>query len=427
MATLFITVLTVFVNKKEYDKYIESTKYSRRLGYVNRIIYQQEFGQLLRNNISFNPILSSYYQDNISELKNITKKYHPGLYILKVFTAIISLLFINIFPWIIIAYGLFTKTTTVGEATIVISACNFIPEISLKLLGSLVEIKRQSLYISNLREVMEYKQVREHGELMPAKDSENIIATQDLAFSYLTHRSELVLCQVNLEIKKNEKIAFVGPNGAGKSTLVNIIAGLYSPTEGKVFLFGNNEEKLNLETLNENIIICNQNAIMLAFTIAENVLQRPVNGLEDYKLVEDALKKVGMYDKVMSLKNGMDTYCSREFEEDGALFSGGEVQKLAIARVYVSKTPIVIMDEPTSALDAISEQEIMDLLFELLQDRTLIIISHRLAYIKKVDRIFYMDKGRIVEEGTHKALMEKKGLYEKLYTTQSQRFSREED
>ncbi len=422
IASVFNTIITVFINEKEYKLYEESTQYNRKLGYINRVIYQQEYGHLLRNNILFGGLLKKYTTNNINELRELTKKYQKKLYLLECANNILSVILYTIIPWTYAVYGLYNGIFTFGEVTVILSATSYISEITLKVFGSVVSIRKQSMFISNLRNVLDYKDVRKHGDVQELKEEHDLLAVRGGAFSYYTNTRKLVLCGINMTIHKGEKVALVGPNGAGKSTLAYILSGLYSLTEGNAYLGGINIDKCTLETIHDQIIMCNQDTFMLAFTIAENILQRPLTCLEDYDLVEDALKKVGMYDKISKFKNGVDSYCTREFEEDGVVFSGGEIQKLAIARVYVSKAEIVIMDEPTSALDAISEQEITDLLFDLLKDKTLIIISHRLSFMKLVDTIYYLEDGRIVEDGSHDDLIASKGRYYDLYRTQADRY-----
>ena len=188
-------------------------------------------------------------------------------------------------------------------------------------------------------------------------------------------------------------------------------------------MLGLDIDKWSLEDINRQIIMINQNTFMLSLTIAENIMQRPLTCQEDYLIVEEALKKVGLYEKVNSFKNGVDSYYSTEFDKDGVMLSGGEKQKIAIARVYVSKARIVILDEPTSALDAYNENEINELLFKLLSDRTIIYISHRFSFMKMVDTVIYLENGKIMEKGKHKELLDLDGGYKKLYMAQASRYS----
>lgn len=421
-ASLIKTIISIIINEVEYKRYEERTGIERKLSYVNRVIYQPEYGELLRNNGGYRGLLSSYYSYNIKEICLLVKKYHSKLYLLWLLNAIIETLCFRLGPWVICIISLANGSMTMGQVTVIMNAINFLPYICLSLFGSIVDIRKQSLFIENLRYVLEYKVVRTRKQQKrEPKDGPYILEVSSASFSY-AESGKLVLRNVNAEIRHKEKVALVGANGAGKSTLAKILSGLYSPSEGRCYLMGLDLDRWSLDDINKHIIMINQNTFMLSLTIAENILQRPLTSLEDYALVEEALKKVGMYDKISKLKNGVDSYYSTEFDEDGVVLSGGEKQKIAIARVYVSKANIVILDEPTSALDAFNEQEVNELLFTLLADRTIINISHRFSFMKQVDTIFYMENGRIAERGSHEELMKLDGGYKKLYMAQASKY-----
>lgn len=148
----------------------------------------------------------------------------------------------------------------------------------------------------------------------------------------------------------------------------------------------------------------------------------PVSGEEDVKLVDSALKLVGLYEKVSGFQNGINSFVTREFDNEGVYFSGGELQKLALARIYAGDYDFVILDEATSALDPVSEDEILRMIFDIFHDKTIVMISHRLATIHYVNHVYFMEQGEIKEEGTHKQLMELQGQYAKFYMTQADKY-----
>lgn len=231
-----------------------------------------------------------------------------------------------------------------------------------------------------------------------------------------------VLKQVSLNIRHGEKIAVVGYNGAGKTTLAKLMIRLFDSTGGQLSLNDQPIGKYNVRSVRSKIIYLSQDFKTYGFTIAENILMHPVSGEEDVKLVDAALKLVGLYEKVSGFQNGINSFVTREFDNEGVYFSGGELQKLALARIYAGDYDFVILDEATSALDPISEDEILRMIFDIFHDKTIVMISHRLATIHYVNHVYFMEQGEIKEEGTHKQLMELQGQYAKFYMTQADKY-----
>ena len=421
-ASLVSTCISGVINSLDYKQYEESTKVNRRLSYVNRVIYQPEFGRLLRTSLGYRDVLSDNYAFHSEKLRGGIRKFSKKICVLRVINQFVSVVFLRLTPWIIAIVGLYNQTTTVGEVLLIMGVTAYIPMICDAIFGSAVNVRKQSRYIENLRMILDYKVEKKTDKTMPDPEEPDIIETVDKVSFFYSRGEKLILDNISLNLKMGEKIAFVGPNGAGKTTLACLIAGLYAANDGRIILEGHDIDSMDRVSIEERIVMMTQESTLLRVSVAENILHRPLTCEEDYQIVEDALKKVGMYERVTSLKNGLDTIVSREFEDDGVEFSGGEQQRLAIARIFVSKAKLIIMDEPTSAVDAFSEREIIDLLFDLLKDRTIIIISHRLSIVTNMDRIMYIDHGKIEEIGTHKELLAKKGKYHHLFSVQAESY-----
>lgn len=421
-ASLVSTCISGVINSLDYKQYEESTKVNRRLSYVNRVIYQPEFGRLLRTSLGYRDVLSDNYAFHSEKLRGVIRKFSKKICVLRVINQFVSVVFLRLTPWIIAIVGLYNQTTTVGEVLLIMGVTAYIPMICDAIFGSAVNVRKQSRYIENLRMILDYKVEKKTDKTMPDPEEPDIIETVDKVSFFYSRGEKLILDNISLNLKMGEKIAFVGPNGAGKTTLACLIAGLYAANDGRIILEGHDIDSMDRVSIEERIVMMTQESTLLRVSVAENILHRPLTCEEDYQIVEDALKKVGMYERVTSLKNGLDTIVSREFEDDGVEFSGGEQQRLAIARIFVSKAKLIIMDEPTSAVDAFSEREIIDLLFDLLKDRTIIIISHRLSIVTNMDRIMYIDHGKIEEIGTHKELLAKKGKYHHLFSVQAESY-----
>ena len=245
----------------------------------------------------------------------------------------------------------------------------------------------------------------------------------DLSFRY-PNDDKYTLKDINLEIKKGEKIAIVGDNGAGKSTLVNILLGLYQEYEGEVLVNDIELKKIDIKSYNNLFSAILQNFVHYNFTVKENIAFGNIEKIHNNDLIYEALKEVDLYDKICTFKNGIDTILGKEYE-DGEELSGGQWQKLAIARAILRSSEFVVLDEPTSALDPISELEIFRLFNRLFHDKTTITISHRLGITRYVAKIIVMSKGEIAEVGSHDELISLGQIYYKMYNSQANWYQQE--
>lgn len=215
-----------------------------------------------------------------------------------------------------------------------------------------------------------------------------------------------------------KKYAIVGQNGSGKTTLVKLLMRFYLPTKGRILINGIDYKTINTEQLYSLFTMVFQDFNLLAYSIAENI-DFTVNGERDNEKIERVLRRQGMLDRVKELKDGVDTYISQEFSSEGVNFSGGERQKLAIARADYKDAKVFVLDEPTSALDPIAEKKLYDNMNNIIDDKMIIIISHRLQSVMLCDEILHMKKGEITERGTHDELMSSKKDYYTMFEVQS--------
>lgn len=230
-----------------------------------------------------------------------------------------------------------------------------------------------------------------------------------------------VLKDINLTIKKGEKIGIVGANGAGKTTLVRLLLNMYAPASGKIIYKGTDISEIAQEEYLREFSAVFQKALILPETIRENIMV--LEGGDDGRFInyEDVVLK----DRVDTLPFGEETKLIRNLDTSAINFSGGEEQKLMILRALNREAQVYVLDEPVSALSPKAEYEIVGHLLEKLSDKTAVIISHRMGIIQKCSKIIVLKDGTIAEEGTHEELMEKKGLYEKMYTTQAAKYAQE--
>ena len=274
-----------------------------------------------------------------------------------------------------------------------------------------------SLYIQKIRDFLDYEpKVVSESDVKPSSASKELVL-QNVGFSY---KKDLpaVLSDISMKVKPGEKIALVGYNGAGKTTLVKLLMRLYDTTEGKILADGVDIRDYDLEAYRDSIGTVFQDFEIFAGTVKENVILDTTDHADNAR-IDQALKDAGLSRRVDALPMKLDTPLTHEFAEKGVDLSGGEQQKLAISRVFYQNASLMILDEPSSALDPIAEYQLNHAMIEATKEKTVIFISHRLSTTRLADRIFMLEEGRIVEEGTHEALLDKKGKYEEMWKAQA--------
>lgn len=288
--------------------------------------------------------------------------------------------------------------------------------------NSIKELHNNSIYIEKFIHFMERENgiVSDKGLKINA-DTPITVEFADVSFSY--DGEHKILDGLNLKIRANEKVAIVGSNGAGKSTLVKLLLRLYDPDRGRILVNGTDIRDYDAEFYRKNLCsILVQNYQMFAATLYENVKMDRVDKKAEGAGLDQALGMVGLRHVVERLPAQGDSEYSREFNGDGVVFSGGQKQKLALARVLFSDKRMAILDEPSSALDPKAESAFNELVFHMLPERTIVIISHRLSTTRMADRIILIQNGKVAEDGSHKELMKNNGIYAKMFEMQSGRY-----
>lgn len=283
-----------------------------------------------------------------------------------------------------------------------------------------IEISRAALSVDDMRNYLDMQDASNRGEGISLPNNDELpcsIELKNVSYKY-TDSDEYVIRNMNLLIKKGEKLAVVGVNGAGKTTIVKLICGLIRPTEGKVLLNGKEIDNYNILDYQSMFSVAFQDASILSFRISENVSMKPIVNTNMDK-IQTALKLAGLSGKVETLKDGADTYINNILVDDGIELSGGEKQKLILARALYKDAPILILDEPTAALDPIAESNLYEKYAQFAKSKTSIYISHRLASTRFCDRIVFVENGEIIECGSHDVLMSSGGKYAHMFDVQS--------
>lgn len=285
------------------------------------------------------------------------------------------------------------------------------------ILQEMSALHKESLDISRLREFLDYPEPFrfEGGEDIPAAEGYEL-KLQNVSFRYPGAEADTIH-GLNLTVHPGEKLAIVGLNGAGKTTLVKLLCGLLDPTDGEVLLNGKDIREFDRRKYYDLFSAVFQEFSVLDVTVAEEIAQTTVN--IDYEKIADCVEKAGLTSTIEKLPKGLETHIGREVYLDGALFSGGQAQRLMLARALYKNGPILLLDEPTAALDPIAENDIYTKYSEMTSGKTSLFISHRLASTRFCDRIIFVADGGVKEEGTHESLLALGGEYANLFEVQS--------
>lgn len=330
----------------------------------------------------------------------------------------IMTLFQNGVVYIVLIGTLLKGNITVGEFVFYFGLAGSIAGYLQGVIRDIVKLNTRAEKIAYYRDLYNYPNSFNHGKGCELPAAPVRIELRDVWYRY-DGAGDYTLKGIDLVIEGGESLALVGVNGAGKTTLIKLICGLYRPTKGEILVGGRRIEEYNIEEYYSMISAVFQEVWEMAFTVFEFVASA---GLGRPTAKEDAvraMKLAGIYEKIAGLQNGMDTHLMKGIYDDGVDLSGGEMQKLLLARAIYKDGPILILDEPTAALDPIAENGLYQQYFELTKGKTSVYISHRFASTRFCDRIILLEDGQIKESGTHEELMEAGGSYAYMFGVQS--------
>ena len=287
------------------------------------------------------------------------------------------------------------------------------------LLGQITVLQRLNQAMNRFRSYLEYPEsyLRDEGKPVENLTNPKEIELQHVSFRY-AEDGEDVIRDLSLSLEPGEHLAVVGLNGAGKTTMVKLLCGLTEPTEGTVLYDGTDIRAFNRDEYYGLFGAVFQDYSILPVTIEEIVAENESENI-DRSRVETYLKQAGLWEKIAALPEGVKSKYDKSFWDDGINLSGGEIQKLLLARALYRQSPVIVLDEPTAALDPVSENRLYETYHEVMRGKTTVFISHRLASTRFCHRIVLIENGRIAEEGTHGELLAKKGRYYELFETQA--------
>ena len=416
------TVINFIYRRKNYEYMFFRSKDRRQMNYYSEVIVNKDLVKEIRM-LGLGDTFTEKY-------KSVFDKYYKGLKKLILqemwwnLGASLLTTAVNCILFIMIAQGVFVKDYSVGDFSLYTGALNAISSGIATLITTTASIYEGTLFISNMIEFMNEKKTIVPSMNPPREVQKGVnhtIVFENVSFRYPGTERD-VLKNINLTINPAETIVIVGLNGAGKTTLLKLLTRLYDPTEGRILFDGHDIKEYDTEKLYDVFGMIFQDYGKYASTVSENIAFGEVMKEINEDEITDAAKKSNSHEYIMKLEKGYDTPLMRYFDKTGIELSGGQWQKLAIARAFYSDSDFLILDEPTASIDALAEQEIFNQFDELRSDKTTIFVSHRLSSATTADKIVVLKEGEIVEIGNHAELMKLEGDYYNLFTIQAQRY-----
>ncbi len=429
LAILATTVVSYFVSNRlsewGYKHREEESEYSTQIYYLDRQSSDLTVAKDIRI-FGLRSWLDNLYSKSMAAYTAFKRK-EQGVYIWASVTDLVLTFLRNAIAYAYLIGLVIGNGLSVSEFLLFFGAVGGFTAWVSGILGGFNTLHKQSLDISSVRECLEFPEPFKFEDGEPIKTEENRlyeIRLENVSYRYPGADKD-TLTNINLTLHPGEKLAVVGLNGAGKTTLIKLICGFLDPTEGRVLLNGKDIRDYNRRDYYKMFSAVFQEFSLLAGTIATNVAQDSVD--IDMDRVKECVDKAGLRKKIESLKDGYETYLNREVFEDAMLLSGGETQRLMLARALYKNAPFIVLDEPTAALDPIAESEMYQKYNEMTSGKSSIYISHRLASTRFCDRIIMIADGRIGEEGTHEELLKAGGKYAELYEVQSKYYKEGEE
>jgi ATP-binding cassette subfamily B protein len=423
LVTFILTFVTnLALGKLRFNMDVKLNPLKRKRNYINRVFYLNNYAKEIRLNDIKHKFEMDFNDTNKDILDTINKHSMKqvflgflGDYVFNSFILdglyIIYLLFI----------ALVKKAISLGSVIALFNS-SWRLKSNLQSISSIIpKLQQNSLYVEKMRTFLDYKQVISDAPKAKFMPKENcVLELKNVTFAY-SEKNGAILKNISLKIKPYEKIAFVGYNGAGKTTLTKLLMRLYDVSEGEILYNNVNIKDYKIQEYRNSFGAVFQDYQIFASSIAENVLMNEVKETDTEHILE-AIQSSGFTDKLNLLNKGIHTQLTREFDETGVNLSGGEAQKLAIARVFAKTCPIIILDEPSSALDPISEYNLNETMLEASKNKTVIFISHRLSSTLMADRVYMLENGEIIEEGSHAKLMSLDGKYAEMFNLQAEKY-----
>ena len=405
------------MTKIRYKLNQELTPLTRKKDYCRRVFYQPEYAKEMRLTDIFGAHIT-LYKDAVSEEIKCERKYAAKLRIVKMINSIVG--WVALVYYLPLQYLIYNSVVTSRLGLGDVSAMNESNQSlinNIDVLGNnMANLQEISLFGNYYKSFLECeKNIETRTGVFLENEIPKKIELKNVSFSYDGILEHSVLKNINMTIEPGQKIAIVGYNGSGKSSFIKLLLNLYTVTEGSIFYDGKKIEEFDCGSYRNQFGILFQDFQTYALSIKDNVLMGDNNDTD----LKSAMSFAHIAEKVETLEEQENSVLTQEFNEKGILLSGGESQRLALARLYLRQKPVILLDEHTSALDPITEKKVNDDIFTKFKEHTIIYISHHLTSVCNADYIYFMENGEIVESGTHEELMKMNNRYKLMFDKQT--------
>lgn len=414
-----VVVINLICNAKKNKYYYkageDAAPMNRKFAYLAGLMYGFDYAKEIKVG-GLSDYITDKYDDNIVGFKKIFRTLYRHVFLLSGVSSLTSV--IQTFTlYSVVAYSAIQKTISIGDFTMYISSISAASGCLLTIVSAMIDISKNTKYATDMRLFFEMERKTEMGGILPDRSANNVdIEFRNVSFKY-PRTERYVLRHISFTVHSGEKISIVGKNGSGKTTLIKLLLRLYEPTEGEILVGGKNNTDYDYKAYLSLFAPVLQDYKIFAFSCKENI---ELNLEDNEERLMRAIHDSDLDEKISSLPNGVLTPVYKQFDENGVEFSGGENQKLAIARAIYKDAPIILLDEPTANLDPLAEYDIYTMIYHMLGNKTSFFVSHRLASGRFCDRIFVVDGGEIIADGPHDSIDKSCELYREMFEKQAQ-------
>ena len=414
-----VVVINLICNAKKNKYYYkageDAAPMNRKFAYLAGLMYGFDYAKEIKVG-GLSDYITDKYDDNIVGFKKIFRTLYRHVFLLSGVSSLTSV--IQTFTlYSVVAYSAIQKTISIGDFTMYISSISAASGCLLTIVSAMIDISKNTKYATDMRLFFEMERKTEIGGILPDRSVNNVdIEFRNVSFKY-PRTERYVLRHISFTVHSGEKISIVGKNGSGKTTLIKLLLRLYEPTEGEILVGGKNITDYDYKAYLSLFAPVLQDYKIFAFSCKENI---ELNLEDNEERLMRAIHDSDLDEKISSLPNGVLTPVYKQFDENGVEFSGGENQKLAIARAIYKDAPIILLDEPTANLDPLAEYDIYTMIYHMLGSKTSFFVSHRLASGRFCDRIFVVDGGEIIADGPHDSIVKSCELYREMFEKQAQ-------